>query len=286
MSAKPLASSSSAVTPSIQGGPFGSKTLSSCEHCGRCHFGECKKKLGTCFRCGYGDYFLRDYPEPAPIVQTPARTPARTQISYSTLFDNGSTHFYVSYSIFEGFNIPVENTENSVIVQSIHGKIFLADLMELPLEEFDLILGMYWLNKHRVNLDCETKRDFLKTPDNQRIVMIEEYCGFLTIVVSAFLAERIIRKGFEASLAYILYTRSSRSDIEGIQIVKEFLDVFPEELSGLPSNREVEFEIEVYSGSTPVSMASYRMGPNKLKKLKFQLQVLLDRGFIRPSASP
>ncbi|KAE8736307.1 putative ATP binding protein [Hibiscus syriacus] len=109
----------------------------------------------------------------------------------------------------------------------INGEIFLADLMELPFEEFDLILGVDWLDKHRVNIDFETKRAVLKTPDNRKIVMIGERRGFLTNVVSALVAEKMIRKGSEAFLAYILDTRRSQSDIESIRIVKEFLMFFP-----------------------------------------------------------
>ncbi|XP_052882767.1 uncharacterized protein LOC128291610 [Gossypium arboreum] len=63
-------------------------------------------------------------------------------------------------------------------------------------------------------------------------------------------------------------------------------DVFPEELPGLPPDREVEFAIEVHPGTTPISIPPYRMSPTELKELKVQLQDLLDRGFIRPSISP
>ncbi|KAK8619690.1 hypothetical protein V6N13_135972 [Hibiscus sabdariffa] len=90
----------------------------------------------------------------------------------------------------------------------------------------------------------------------------------------------------EVFLATILNTKSSLSQIEEIRTVKEFPDVFPEELPGLPPDRDVEFEIETYPGSAPVSMAPYRMAPKELKELKVQLQELLDRGFIRPSSSP
>ncbi|KAE8683830.1 Generative cell specific-1 [Hibiscus syriacus] len=123
------------------------------------------------------------------------------------------------------------------------------------MEDAILILGIDWLNKHRVNLDCETKRVVLKTPINQKIVMIGERRGFLTNVMSAL-------------------------------IVKEFPDVFPEELPKFPLDREVEFEIEVYSDSTMVSMTLYRMNLKELKELKVQLQELLDKGFIRPNVSP
>ena len=69
-------------------------------------------------------------------------------------------------------------------------------------------------------------------------------------------------------------------------MIKEFPDVFPEELPGLPPEREVDLSIEVVQGTTPISRAPYRMAPTKLKELKTQLQELLDKGFVRPSVSP
>ena len=70
------------------------------------------------------------------------------------------------------------------------------------------------------------------------------------------------------------------------RIVCEYLDVFPENLPGLPPKREIEFAIDVLPGTDPVSKAPYRMAPTELKELKVQLQELLDMGFIRPSYSP
>ena len=69
-------------------------------------------------------------------------------------------------------------------------------------------------------------------------------------------------------------------------MIKEFPDVFPEELSGFPPEREVVMFIEVVQGTTPISRAPYHMAPTKLKELKTQLQELLNKGFIRPSVSP
>ena len=71
-----------------------------------------------------------------------------------------------------------------------------------------------------------------------------------------------------------------------IPVVCEFPDVFPDELSGLPPNRDVEFKIELVLGTTPISRRPYRMPPNELAKLKIQLQKHLDKGLIRPSLSP
>ena len=68
--------------------------------------------------------------------------------------------------------------------------------------------------------------------------------------------------------------------------MNEFPDVFPEEIPGLPSIREVEFTIELLPGTTQISIAPYRMAPAELGELKLQLQDLLSKGFIRPSVSP
>ena len=68
--------------------------------------------------------------------------------------------------------------------------------------------------------------------------------------------------------------------------MREFPGVFPEDLSGLPPDREIEFSIDLLPGSNPISKAPYRMAPAELRELKAQLQELLDKGFIRPSVSP
>ena len=69
-------------------------------------------------------------------------------------------------------------------------------------------------------------------------------------------------------------------------MVREYEDVFPEELPGLPPPREIEFSIELVPGTQPISIPPYRMAPAEMKELKNQLQELTDKGFIRPSTSP
>nr|GFD21352.1 putative reverse transcriptase domain, aspartic peptidase domain protein [Tanacetum cinerariifolium] len=81
-------------------------------------------------------------------------------------------------------------------------------------------------------------------------------------------------------------TTSDVPSIHDQPIVSEFPDVFPDELSGIPPVREVEFNIELIPGAKPISKAPYRMALIELKELKDQLQELLERGFIRPSVSP
>ena len=75
-------------------------------------------------------------------------------------------------------------------------------------------------------------------------------------------------------------------EVQNIPVVCEFPDVFPEDLPGLPPERDVEFVIELKINTAPISRRSYRMPPNELAELKTQLQDLLEKWFIRPSSSP
>ncbi|XP_016727991.1 uncharacterized protein [Gossypium hirsutum] len=225
-------------------------------------------------------------------------------VSYIVLIDVGSTHSYVTYTITENLGIPVENNSNGITILNplgqsvrvnkyfrdvpleVQGVIFLADLMKLPFEEFDLILGMDWLVKHRVSLDCAAKRVVLRTEEDEEIVVIRERQNYLSNEISALRDEKLVRKGCEAYLAYISVSEFEGSSVKDIKMVKHFPDVFPDELPRLPPSHEVKFEIELLLGTTPVSITSYGMAPKELVELKAQIQELLDRGFIRPSVFP
>jgi hypothetical protein len=77
-----------------------------------------------------------------------------------------------------------------------------------------------------------------------------------------------------------------RINLEDIPVTHEFLDVFPDDLSGMLLDRDVEFTIELQPGTTPISRRPYKMTPIELAELKIQLKELLDKGYIRPSSSP
>ena len=81
-------------------------------------------------------------------------------------------------------------------------------------------------------------------------------------------------------------SNENKLKLEDILIIQDYLDVFPDDLPGLPPKRKVEFIIDLVTRTTTTSMAQYRLAPMALKELKVQLQVLLDKDFIRPSVSP
>ena len=87
-------------------------------------------------------------------------------------------------------------------------------------------------------------------------------------------------------LCSIQDTRCPEDPIDRIPVVRDFPDVFPDEIPGMPPERDVEFTIDVVPGTEPISQAPYRMAPAELKELKEQLADLLDKGYIRPSSSP
>ena len=187
---------------------------------------------------------------------------------------------------------------NSLRVEGGHGRVYrdcpikireyeyLGDLIELSFREIDVILGMDWLSRHRAIVNCRMKRVTLRTPNESEVIFIDERPNHLSNVISATVARKMVQKGCEAYLAYVIDTVKARPSVSDIPTVSDFPDVFPEELPGLPPQREIEFAIDVVPGATPASVTPYRMAPLELKELKLQLQELLDKGFIRPSVSP
>jgi hypothetical protein len=95
----------------------------------------------------------------------------------------------------------------------------------------------------------------------------------------------MLQKRCMGFLAYVIDSNAKEENLEDIPIVKEFPDVFPEDLPSLPLDRKIKFSIELVPGIGPLSKAPYRMAPTELRELKLQLQDLLDNVFVRPSVS-
>ena len=101
-------------------------------------------------------------------------------------------------------------------------------------------------------------------------------------MISAMAAQRMLHKGCQGYLAYVVETGKEGTLVDEIPIVREFLN----DIAGLPPDREVEFTIDLIPRTKPISIPSYWMAPAELTELKAQLEELLSKGFIRPSISP
>src|SRR3954464_14305157 len=147
---------------------------------------------------------------------------------------------------------------------AIEGLIFLASLIALKSSDIDVILGMDWLSRQNAVLDCKAKSVKLTHPSGQ---IIDYTSPSSTIQVHTLNVLPL-------------------PDLEDIPVVRDFLDVFPEELPGMPPDRSVDFVVDLIPGTAPISRRPYRMAPRELAELKIQLEASLAKGFIRPSLSP
>jgi len=135
-------------------------------------------------------------------------------------------------------------------------------------------------------VDCFTKKVTIQGIGDKRVVFKGERKVIPSCVISVLVARKLLRKGCSAWLAYVRELERGSIDLTSIPVVREFRDVFPEELLELPPVREIEVSIETIQGISPIAQSPYRMAPMKLAELKVQLQTLLDKGFIRPNNLP
>ena len=145
-----------------------------------------------------------------------------------------------------------------------------------------MILGMDWLSRHQVVVDCRMKRVTIRTPSSEEVTFIDERSNHLSNVISTAIARTMVLKGCKAYLAYMIDTKKTKPILLDTPTVCDY----PEELPRLPPQREIEFAIDVVPGATPAFITLYKIAPVELKELKLRLQELLEKGFIRPSISP
>ncbi|CAL8169356.1 unnamed protein product [Prunus armeniaca] len=145
---------------------------------------------------------------------------------------------------------------------------------------------MDWLEKHHVSVDCFRKKVVHRSLGQPEVEICGERRVLQSCLISTIRAKRLLKKGCVGYLSHIIDTHGVTLNLEDVPVVCEFPDVFPDDLPGLPPQRETVFTIELLPGTNPIHQAPYRMAPTELRELKFQLQELVDLGFIRPSVSP
>ncbi|KAJ0559852.1 putative nucleotidyltransferase, Ribonuclease H [Helianthus annuus] len=168
---------------------------------------------------------------------------------------------------------------------SIDDEEYLIDLIPMSMGEFQVVVGMDWLAQHHAKVVCFRKEIKLTSPSGKHVTIYGEKGGS-PIVCSMMKAHKLMKRGCKAFMIYANEPEKELRKIENVPVVRDFQDVFPEDLPGIPPEREVEFGIELIPGAKPVAKAPYRLAPSELQELMSQIQDLLDKGFIRPSVSP
>ncbi|GJS44850.1 putative reverse transcriptase domain-containing protein [Tanacetum coccineum] len=229
----------------------------------------------------------------------------------SILFDTGADRSFISTTFSSLINIAPTSLENCYDVELADGKLvgidtiirgctlnfldhpFNIDLMPVELGSFDVIIGMDWLRRCHAVIVCDEK--LVQIPYGNETLT---FCGNESsngresrlTVISCSKAQEYMAKGCQVFLAQISAKKeedkSEGKQIKDVPIVRDFPEVFPEDLPGLPPARPVEFQIDLIPGAAPVARAPYRLAPSEMKELSEQLQELSDKGFIRPSSSP
>ncbi|CAL2236962.1 unnamed protein product [Prunus armeniaca] len=134
------------------------------------------------------------------------------------------------------------------------GDVFLeVDLIRLDIMDLDVILGMDWLAKHHASVDCFWKEVVFRSPRRLEVSFYEEHRVLPSYLISAMMARWLLRKGCSGYLAHVIDTQDNGLRLEDILVVREFQDVFLEDLLGLPPEWEIEFTIELILRTNPIS---------------------------------
>ncbi|XP_052111573.1 uncharacterized protein LOC110272387 [Arachis duranensis] len=250
-----------------------------CRQCGKDHGTRpCQIRTFTCYNCGEPGHLARSYPKGL------SRNPIRTQ-QQGRVFAMTADDAMQSDALIQGQCI-VKDRFLTVLYDSgaSHSFVSLTVARELGLDfselNFDLIVHTPASQNALTKLDCY-ERTAIISSDSLDIKPFLSHTLYLNSV-------RVALDGSDCE-GYVLLAASSNDSelsLERIQVVKEFPDVFPDDIPKFPPQREIEFSIELVLGTGSISIAPYRMSPLELAELKKQLDELLGKKFIRPSASP
>ncbi|XP_073039337.1 uncharacterized protein [Primulina eburnea] len=292
-----------------------------CPKCGKPHKGECLVGGGRCFRCKEMGHTALKCPLSSGKGKVQGRIFAMTKESVNpdssvisgniliygkeaiTLIDTGATHSFMSEVFMHSVEPTIMSLHFNIVFPTgdeicatniikacpvqVGNRLLFADLIVIPMVAFDVILGMDWLSAYRAVIDCVGKTVKFLADDHDSDVFVVLGSSMGIPIISCLQANKLLHKGCMGFLASVVDLRKeSNLQLQDIDVVQDYPDVFADDVPGLPPDREVEFVIDLIPGTTLISKAPYRMAPTEMKELKTQLQELLDKGFIRPSSSP
>ncbi|XP_076889947.1 uncharacterized protein LOC143540868 [Bidens hawaiensis] len=274
-----------------------------------------------CFECGIVGYFKKECPKlkgqntrgkafemNAKKAQKDSSVVTGTFLVNNhyayVLFDTRADLSFVSNQFEPLLGIKTSKLENSYSIELANWKLietselirsfytllenhkFSIDLLPVELGIFDIVVGMDWLSKNGAEIVCSEKLIRLPTLTSECLAIQRDWSNTELKLSSIMNTRKMLRKGCPAFIVNVLDTKAKERKIDDIRVVRDFLEVFPEELPGLTPPRQVEFKIDLVQDAAPIARSPYRLAPSEMQELSNQLQELLDKGFIKPSFSP
>nr|GEW11441.1 hypothetical protein [Tanacetum cinerariifolium] len=214
----------------------------------------------------------------------------------SMLFDSGADRSFVSLTFSVLLDVAPSTLDTSYAVELTDGRFsktniilrgctlgllghpFDIDLMPIELESFDVIVGMEWMEKNHAVIVCDEKVIRIPYGDEVLIIQSDDIDGRSKSklnIISCTKTQKYIEEGCQFYLAQVMSKKeedkSKERRLEDVPIVWNFLEVFPEELPGLPPTRQVEFQIYLVPSVAPIARASYRLAPSEMQELSTQM---------------
>ncbi|GJT82266.1 putative reverse transcriptase domain-containing protein [Tanacetum coccineum] len=270
-----------------------------CERCFTRHVGQCTIKCHKCEKVGHKARYCKEKSVAMGANTQPVWTcydcgeqgvepqgPNFVDTRLSSMLNIEPVKIGASYEVeLADGRVVSTNTILKGFTLSLVNHVFEIDLMLIKLGTFDVLIDMDWLVKNDVVIACGKK--VVHIPYGRKMLIVEGDKGVSRLkVISCIKPRKYVERGCHLFLAQVIENKSKEKRMEDVPVIRDFLEVFLEELLGLPPSRQVEFQIDLVPGAAPVARAPYRLAPSEMKELSIQLQELLEKGFIRPSSSP
>nr|XP_043639176.1 uncharacterized protein LOC122610247 [Erigeron canadensis] len=207
----------------------------------------------------------------------------------SVLFDSGAERSFVALDFKAKTDMKTGKLNNKYLVEYANGqkydtneialdcplilvdKNFTIDLIPVEISSFDIIVGMDWLSKHHATICCHEKSVHIPLQNGEiLIVQGDKSTNELKIVTAMKFRKYLDNKDHLVYLAHVIDKSAKELKVQDIPIVRDFPDVFPDDLPGIPPVRQVEFNIDLVPGAAPVVKAPYRLAPPEMQELSNQ----------------